>query len=116
MERKKLLTVALSICMVLLLATLTLMAACTAPAPTAPTTPTPTVKTLKVGVVVSLTGWYSVIDAAEAGEVQEVAKMINDKGGITIDNQKYLVELVIEDGKSTFDGVAAAANRLVYDK
>ena len=113
MEQKKLLTAALSICMVLLLATLTLMAACTAPAPPAPPAAE---KTLKIGVLVSLTGWYSVIDAAEVGEVQEVAKMINDKGGITIDGQKYLVELVIEDCKSTFDGVAAAANRLVYDK
>jgi ABC-type branched-subunit amino acid transport system substrate-binding protein len=42
--------------------------------------------------------------------------MINEKGGITVKGEKYRIELVLEDGKSTIDGVAAAANRLVFDK
>jgi ABC-type branched-subunit amino acid transport system substrate-binding protein len=41
--------------------------------------------------------------------------MINEKGGITVGGEKYLVNLVIEDGKSTFDGISAAAARLAYD-
>lgn len=109
MGRKKLLTAAVSLCIVLSLVVLAFMTACPSPAPTAE-------KTLKIGALLSLTGWFSVIDALEAAEVQAVAEMINDKGGITINGQKYLIELVVEDGKSTFDGVTAAANRLVYDK
>jgi len=41
--------------------------------------------------------------------------MLNEKGGITIKDQKYTIELIAEDCKSTVDGVVAAANKLVYD-
>jgi branched-chain amino acid transport system substrate-binding protein len=109
MERKKLLAAALSTCIVLSLIVLAFMTACPSPAP-------PAEKTLKIGALLSVTGWYSVIDALEAAEVQAVAGMINDEGGITINGQKYQIELIIEDGKSAFDGITAAANRLVYDK
>jgi branched-chain amino acid transport system substrate-binding protein len=42
--------------------------------------------------------------------------MINEDGGVTVNGDTYKLELVVEDCKSTFDGVASAANRLVYDK
>lgn len=42
-------------------------------------------------------------------------KYINDKGGLTIKGQKYNIAVVTEDGKSTLDGVTAAANKLAYD-
>jgi branched-chain amino acid transport system substrate-binding protein len=73
-------------------------------------------KTLKIGVVVALSGWKSVSDVVEAKHLGTVAQMINDKGGITVKGEKYNIELEIEDGKSTLDGMTAAANRLVYDK
>jgi branched-chain amino acid transport system substrate-binding protein len=41
--------------------------------------------------------------------------MLNERGGITIKGQKYKIELIAEDCKSTVDGVVAAANKLVYD-
>jgi branched-chain amino acid transport system substrate-binding protein len=41
--------------------------------------------------------------------------MINDRGGLTIKGEKYMIELVGEDGKSTLDGITAGANRLAYD-
>lgn len=63
----------------------------------------------------STSGWYSVIDALESAEVQAVVKLINDQGGITVKGQKYRIEVVIEDAKSTFDGVATAATKLTYD-
>ena len=59
-------------------------------------------ETLKIGALLSLTGWYSVIDALEADEVQAVAQLINDGGGITIDGQQYQIELVIEDAMSDY--------------
>jgi branched-chain amino acid transport system substrate-binding protein len=45
-----------------------------------------------------------------------MAKMINEKGGVTIKGQRYDIEIVTEDTKSTFDGCTAGANRLVFDK
>ncbi len=72
-------------------------------------------KTLKIGYLLCVSGWYSVFDAVEEGHVKAVAEMINEKGGITVQGQRYNIELVGEDGKSTLDGIAAGANKLVYD-
>lgn len=72
-------------------------------------------KTLKIGYLLCLSGWYSVFDAVEEGHVKAVAQMINDRGGLTIQGQKYNIELVGEDGKSTLDGIAAGATKLVFD-
>jgi branched-chain amino acid transport system substrate-binding protein len=72
-------------------------------------------KTLKIGYLLCLSGWYSVFDAVEEGHVKIVAKMINDQGGLTIQGDKYMIELVGEDGKSALDGITAGANRLAYD-
>ena len=73
------------------------------------------VKTLKIGYLLCLSGWYSIFDGVEEGHVKIVAKMINEQGGLTIKGEKYNIELVGEDGKSTLDGIAAGANKLVYD-
>ena len=72
-------------------------------------------KKLKIGYLLCLTGWYSVFDAVEEGDLKIVAQMINDRGGLTIKGEKYEIELVGEDGKSTLDGITAGANRLAYD-
>ena len=86
---------------------------CKAPAPPS----TPEAKTLQIGGLMSLTGGFSgAHDIPDWSEAQIAAEMINDHGGITVNGQKYLIELVAEDCKSTMDGVTAAANRLVYDK
>ena len=73
-------------------------------------------KTLKIGALLSVTGWFTPHDGPDWHEVQIAADMINEKGGITVKGEKYQIELVLEDGKSTLDGVAVAANRLVFDK
>jgi branched-chain amino acid transport system substrate-binding protein len=90
----------------------------TAP-PTSETTPTtvavPT-ETLKIGAILSLTDWYSVVDAADKVDLEYVAEMINDAGGIKAGGKAYMVELVIEDGKSSLDGNTSAATKLVLDE
>lgn len=75
----------------------------------------PAAKTLKIGALLSVTGWFTPHDGPDWHEVQIAADMINEKGGINIKGEKYKVELVLEDGKSTLDGVTVAANRLVFD-
>lgn len=72
-------------------------------------------KTLKIGYLLCLSGWYSVFDAVEEGHVKAVAQIINERGGITVQGQRYNIELVGEDGKSTLDGIGAGATKLVYD-
>jgi branched-chain amino acid transport system substrate-binding protein len=73
-------------------------------------------KTLKIGALRALTGFFSVFDAVDQTDTENMAKMINKKGGITIKGQRYNIELVSEDTKSTLEGTTAGANRLVYDK
>jgi ABC-type branched-subunit amino acid transport system substrate-binding protein len=106
MGKRKLLTLVGSICLILVLVGLPFMA--TSAKAQAP-------KTLRFGVLVCLTGWFSTFDVLEWEEAQLARDMLNERGGVTIKGQKYLIELVPEDCKSSADGVMAAANKLVYD-
>lgn len=70
-------------------------------------------KTLKIGALVCLTGWFSNYDIQTGrNEPQLVVDTFNEKGGINIKGQKYKIELVVEDCKSTLDGVSTAATSL----
>jgi branched-chain amino acid transport system substrate-binding protein len=74
-------------------------------------------KTLKIGALLSTSGWWSTAYDISIWRMAEAAvDMINEDGGLTVNGEKYKLELIVEDCKSTFDGVASAANRLVYDK
>lgn len=87
-------------------------------APTTSETATETAtetKILKIGVLAGLTGWISGFDTLNYSEAQMAAAMINERGGITVDGQKYNLELVVEDYKGTMDGVTAATSKLIYD-
>jgi branched-chain amino acid transport system substrate-binding protein len=74
------------------------------------------VKTLRIGMLLSVTGFFTVREVPDMNQTKFAADMINEQGGITVKGQKYRVELIVEDCKSAMDGVTAAANRLVYDK
>jgi branched-chain amino acid transport system substrate-binding protein len=73
-------------------------------------------KTIKIGALLATTEWWaaaydlSILAMAEIG-----VEMINEEGGVTVKGDKYKVELVVADTKSDFDGVASAANKLIYD-
>lgn len=73
-------------------------------------------KTLKIGYLLCVSDWFSVFDALEERNLKTVARIANERGGITIKGEKYNIELVGEDGKSTMDGVASAAAKLVFDR
>ena len=88
----------------------------TTTAATTVTTGAAAMETLKIGAILSLTDWYSVVDAADKVDIEYVAQMINDDGGIKVQGKAYKVELVIEDGKSSLDGNTAAATKLVLDE
>jgi branched-chain amino acid transport system substrate-binding protein len=107
MRGKRLVIVAGSICLILALTCLP-FAATSAKAQTQ--------KTLRIGLLVCLSGWFSTFDALEWEEAQLARDILNERGGVTVKGQKYLIELVPEDCKSTADGVTAAANKLVFDQ
>ena len=73
-------------------------------------------KTVKIGAVLTLTGFHSVFDVVEQKHLNTLVEIINDRGGITVKGAQYKIQLELEDGKSTLDGMTSAANRLVYDK
>jgi len=73
-------------------------------------------KTLRVGMILGITGFFSIREVPDLNQGKICADLINEQGGITVNGDKYMVELVVADTKSTFDGVTAAANKLVYDE
>jgi branched-chain amino acid transport system substrate-binding protein len=109
LERRKLLSILGGIVLVTILVSLPLMTACPG------TTPTEA-KTLRIGLPLGLTGFFSVREIPDLNQAQICADIINEQGGITVNGEKYMVELVTEDTKSTMDGVTAALNKLVYDE
>lgn len=74
----------------------------------------PGAKTLMVGALFSLTGPAApAVKEARDGAIF-AAEWINGKGGITIRGQRYVIEVVAEDDKSSPDAAVAATNKLVY--
>jgi branched-chain amino acid transport system substrate-binding protein len=106
MKKRNLLILAGSICLLLIVAVLPLMTAC-------PKTTPPEAKTLKLGMIAALTGPYSSSELFQYGGAQLATEWMNEKGGITIDGQKYLIECVVEDQKAGADTAIAAATKLI---
>jgi branched-chain amino acid transport system substrate-binding protein len=86
----------------------------TAPATTSPVAAEP--KILKIGVVNDLTGFLAPFEINEQRNIEALAQLLNDKGGITIQGQKYTIQLATEDDQTTPEGALAAANKLVFDE
>ena len=84
--------------------------------PSTPSTPTEGAKTLQIGALLSMTGFFSVREIPDYNELLICVDIINENGGITVNGQKYNIEIVVEDCKSTMDGVTAAATKLVLDR
>jgi branched-chain amino acid transport system substrate-binding protein len=73
-------------------------------------------QTLKIGAIMSLTGFCSASETLVWDGVQLFQDWINDEGGIKVGGQKYNIEFVVEDGQSSVDGAVAAATKLIYDE
>jgi branched-chain amino acid transport system substrate-binding protein len=70
-------------------------------------------KTLKIGAIYSLTGLGSEIETIMRNGSVLCKDWINEKGGITIKGEKYLIDLIVEDQKGVVDGAVAAATKLI---
>lgn len=71
-------------------------------------------ETLKIGGLFGLTGFFSGFDQVQAQEAQITADIINEGGGIKVKGKAYNIQLIAYDFKSTMDGVAAGANKLIF--
>lgn len=71
-------------------------------------------KTLKIGTIMPISGPQGAIGLAWTRGYELAADKINGEGGIKIGNEKYKIELIQEDGKTSPEACAAAANKLVY--
>ncbi|MGD0917955.1 MAG: ABC transporter substrate-binding protein [Thermodesulfobacteriota bacterium] len=72
-------------------------------------------KTIDIGVNASLTGFAAASEVHFRDGVVMGVEWMNEKGGITIKGEKYLLRAVVEDNKTTAEGAKAAAEKLVYD-
>jgi branched-chain amino acid transport system substrate-binding protein len=71
-------------------------------------------KTLKIGCIAGLSGFSAGSERAIEQGSRLAVDYVNSNGGLTIKGQKYHIDLITEDHKSTSQGAAAAATKLVY--
>ena len=70
-------------------------------------------KTLKIGMITSITGPMAPAFKSMIDSVKPTQDLLNQKGGITVNGQKYLLEIVAEDDQSSPANAVSAANRLI---
>ncbi len=96
------------VCMFVILAALPLISACNKAS-------TSEAKTLKIGAMASLTG------PAAPGQIEMMdgyklaAEWINEKGGINVNGQPYMIEIIGEDDMSNPSSAASAALKMIQD-
>jgi branched-chain amino acid transport system substrate-binding protein len=110
MKSKRTIT-GVSLCLILMLVALSAVIACT-PKEAAP--PPPEAKTLKIGAIYSLTGQLSEAEILMRDGSVLCQDWINEKGGITVNGEKYLIDLIVEDQKGNAEGAVVAATKLVH--
>ena len=72
-------------------------------------------KTLKIGAIISMTGFASASEMLIWEGIQLFEQWINDQGGVTVKGEPYVVKFIAEDGQSSADGAVAAATKLIHD-
>ena len=72
-------------------------------------------KKIKIGILAALTGPFASAEIHQRDGAVLAVDWINEKGGITIKGEKYLLEAVTEDHKCTAEGSKTATEKLVND-
>lgn len=67
---------------------------------------------LKIGALANVTGWFSVVDAANVNELNVFTKMINNEGGLVVGDTTYTIEIDVQDVQSDATGIRNAAQIL----
>lgn len=69
---------------------------------------------IKIGAILELTGNIPLLGASAKNAAVMAVKEVNDKGGLTFQNKKIPIELIMEDNDATGNGPIIAANKLIY--
>lgn len=70
-------------------------------------------KTLKIGQLMEMSGPFAPgLELVQQGTAA-CAQWINDNGGVTVNGQKYNIEILLEDTKSSPETAVAMANKLI---
>ena len=87
----------------------------TAPASTDTTAPATKEETLTLGVITSVTGVMAPGFKAIYDAVGPTQELLNSKGGVTVGDTHYTIEIVAYDDQSTTDGAMTAINKIIQD-
>lgn len=63
---------------------------------------------LQIGAVCNTSGWFAILDSNNAYETTALANIINEEGGVQIEDTLYTIDLVVVDGRSEPDGIRQA--------
>ncbi len=69
-------------------------------------------KTLKIGMITSVTGPMAPAFKPMFDAVKPTEELLNQRGGVTVNGQKYAIDIIPEDDQSSPPGAIAAANKL----
>jgi branched-chain amino acid transport system substrate-binding protein len=72
-------------------------------------------KILKIGLISSVTGPMAPAFKSELDAAKPAEDLLNQKGGITVQGQKYRIEITTADDQSSPPGAVSAANKLLQD-
>jgi branched-chain amino acid transport system substrate-binding protein len=72
-------------------------------------------KTVRIAVLSSLTGMMAAGYKDISQSVKPTEKFLNQKGGITINGQRYAIQLVLYDDQSSPSGSVSAANKVMQE-
>jgi branched-chain amino acid transport system substrate-binding protein len=111
---RKLVIVVLAV--VILAAMLTGGCAKPAPSTPAPATPSAPTKTLDIGIATPLTGYVAWLGEMVKDTMQMMIDEQNEKGGVTIAGQKYMLNGIVIDDKMDIIVTKSVAEELVYEK
>jgi branched-chain amino acid transport system substrate-binding protein len=87
----------------------------TTAAPSSDTTAATTAEpmTLKIGLITSVSGPMAPAFKPQYDAVGPIEELINSKGGVTVEGQQYLIDILAEDDQSSPAGAVAAVNKLI---
>ncbi|MBN1320621.1 MAG: ABC transporter substrate-binding protein [Thermoleophilia bacterium] len=86
-----------------------------APASSDTTAPASKEETLTLGVITSVTGVMAPGFKAIYDSVGPVKELLNSKGGVTVGDTHYTIDIVAYDDQSTTDGAMTAINKIIQD-
>lgn len=69
-------------------------------------------KTLNIGCIL-WAGWPIGVDTLNGTQI--MVDIVNAKGGLTVGNEKYLINLIVYDSQNNAEKAIAACNKLIYE-